>query len=148
MKWCTHILGLLQPQGSLGLLPPQGSLVCVQGTHVVSGDGLCVVLRTGNGTYIAGIAEALAAQGHMNAFDYAVRRIVYVFITFVVVMVPLVIVLNGLTTGNYLAAIWSCTVAMKRSSILCIFTYLCVDIHCIHAAPSLSLCQEVAFSGL
>ena len=76
--------------------------VHVQGTHVVSGDGLCVVLRTGNQTYIAGIAQALAAKGHMNAFDYAVRRVVYVFIIFVVVMVPLVIVLNGLSTGKCL----------------------------------------------
>jgi len=72
----------------------------VQGTHVVTGDGLCVVLCTGNDTYISGIAAALAAQGHMNAFDYSVRRIVYVFIAFVVVMVPLVIVLNGLTTSE------------------------------------------------
>ncbi|KAL3134439.1 hypothetical protein ABBQ38_006496 [Trebouxia sp. C0009 RCD-2024] len=79
--------------------------LCFAGTHVVSGDGLCVVLRTGNETYIAGIAKALAAQGHMNAFDFAVRRIVYMFIAFVVVMVPLVIVLNGSTTGDWHGAV-------------------------------------------
>ena len=135
MEWCTHILGLLQTQG----------LVFVQGTHVVSGDGLCVVLRTGNETYIAGIAKALAAQGHMNAFDFAVRRIVYMFIAFVVVMVPLVIVLNGSTTGTCLAAFWSCTLAIKNSSILCTVISFCVDSHCIHVAL---LCQEVAFAGM
>ncbi|KAL0018340.1 hypothetical protein WJX77_006201 [Trebouxia sp. C0004] len=79
--------------------------LCFAGTHVVSGDGLGVVLRIGNDTYIAGIAAALAAQGQMNAFDFAVRRIVYVFIAFVVVMVPLVIVLNGLTTRDWHGAV-------------------------------------------
>lgn len=88
---------------------------------MVSGDGLGVVLRIGNDTYIAGIAAALAAQGQMNAFDFAVRRIVYVFIAFVVVMVPLVIVLNGLTTSKFPATYTSNQVI---SNVLCMLVML------------------------
>ena len=110
---------------------------------MVSGDGLGVVLRIGNDTYIAGIAAALAAQGQMNAFDFAVRRIVYVFIAFVVVMVPLVIVLNGLTTSKFPATYTSNQVFFN---VLCMaVTALCVAIYSLLMAPCLSMCREVGF---
>ena len=72
----------------------------VQSTSVVSGSGKGVVIATGRATYIASLARALPSGHLMNAFDFAIRRIVYLFIGFIVVMVPLVIVCNGLTTGE------------------------------------------------
>lgn len=65
---------------------------------MVSGSGKAVVLATGDGTYVASLMRQLPSGHVMNAFDYAVRRIVYLFIGFILVMVPLVIVLNGTTT--------------------------------------------------
>ncbi len=72
----------------------------MQSTSVVSGSGKGVVIATGKATYIASLARALPSGHLMNAFDFAVRRIVYLFIVVIVVMVPLVIVCNGLTTGE------------------------------------------------
>jgi Mg2+-importing ATPase len=40
-----------------------------------------------------------------SAFDRAVRRIVLLFIAFIVVMVPIVIVLNGTTSGSWSGAV-------------------------------------------
>ncbi|KAK9846484.1 hypothetical protein WJX81_005045 [Elliptochloris bilobata] len=78
--------------------------LCFAGTYVASGTATAVVLSTGDSTFIASIARALAARPELNAFDRAIRRIVYLFILFIVVMVPIVIGLNGWTTGDYHAA--------------------------------------------
>lgn len=72
----------------------------MQSTSVVSGSGKGVVVATGAATYIASLARALPSGRTASAFDYAVRRIVYLFIAFIIVMVPLVIVLSGTTTGK------------------------------------------------
>lgn len=70
----------------------------LQSTFVVSGSGKAVVVAAGRATYIASLARVLPSGHIMNAVDFAIRRIVYLFITFIVIMVPLVIVCNGLTT--------------------------------------------------
>ncbi|CAL8460948.1 g479 [Coccomyxa elongata] len=75
--------------------------ICLMSTFVVSGSGKAVVLATGDGTYVASLMRQLPSGHVMNAFDYAVRRIVYLFIGFILVMVPLVIVLNGTTTSDW-----------------------------------------------
>lgn len=72
--------------------------VLLQSTFVLSQSGKAVVIATGRATYIASLARVLPSGHLMNAFDYAIRRIVYLFITFIVIQVPLVIVCNGLTT--------------------------------------------------
>ena len=61
-----------------------------------------MVVATGSGTYVASLTAALPSGHILNAFDYAVRRIVYLFMGFIIVMVPLVVVLNGTTTGAVL----------------------------------------------
>lgn len=57
-------------------------------------------MATGQGTYIASLTRALPTGHVMSAFDYAVRRIVYLFIAFILVMVPLVIIISGASTGR------------------------------------------------
>ena len=74
--------------------------LAVQSTSVVSGSGKGVVIATGSATYVASLARALPGGHELNAFDFAIRRIVYLFIGFVVIMTPLVLVCNGLTTGE------------------------------------------------
>lgn len=71
--------------------------VRAQSTSVVSGSGKGVVVATGAATYIACLALALPRGSAMTAFDWAVRRVVYLFIAFIIIMVPLVIVLSGTT---------------------------------------------------
>lgn len=49
---------------------------------------------------MAGISRTLGSERLLTAFDYAIRRVVYVFIIFIVVLVPLTIALNGISTGE------------------------------------------------
>lgn len=57
-------------------------------------------MATGQRTYIASLTRALPTGHTASAFDFAVRRIVYLFIAFIIVMVPLVIVISGASTGE------------------------------------------------
>jgi magnesium-transporting ATPase (P-type) len=99
-----HTGGGLEAENTLCHLtqrpPEQEHSVSLQSTSVVSGSGKGVVVATGAATYIASLARALPSGRTMTAFDFAVRRVVYLFIAFIVIMVPLVIVLSGKTTSE------------------------------------------------
>ncbi|CAM6092107.1 unnamed protein product [Calypogeia fissa] len=75
--------------------------ICFMGTSVVSGSGMGIVLTTGNNTYISGIAAELAKAAPVNAFQKGVRRVSYLLICFMLCMVPIVIVISGLTTKKW-----------------------------------------------
>lgn len=63
------------------------SLHAMQGSNVISGTAICVVLATGRDTYTGRIATSMSQGRQLNAFDFAVRRVVFLFIWFLVVMV-------------------------------------------------------------
>ena len=89
-----------------GAAPPPGAgllgarTLGFMGTHVVSGAGLGVVVATGRHTYISTVAGALRAPG-ANAFQRGVRRVSYLLIAFMVVVVPLVVAIQGSVTGDW-----------------------------------------------
>lgn len=72
----------------------------LQGTSVVSGSGRAVVVATGPRTLVAACAGAPAKRGHGGSFAAAMWRISFLFLAFIAAMVPLVICLNGYTTGK------------------------------------------------
>ena len=75
-------------------------MVPVQGSSVVSGSGRAVVLSTGTRTLMATYAASGGSSSHASEFAAAMWRITFVFIAFIAVMVPIVIVVNGKTTGE------------------------------------------------
>lgn len=75
--------------------------VCFLGTSVESGSGTAVVVCTGEGTYLGSIASALVGQQVQTAFDKGVSRFTWLMIRFILVMVPLVFLINGLTKGDW-----------------------------------------------
>jgi len=78
--------------------------VCFMGTNVVSGTATAAVVATGRGTYFGSIASAVAGQRELTSFDRGVNRFIWLMIRFMLVMVPLVFVINGLTKGNWMEA--------------------------------------------
>ncbi len=78
--------------------------VAFMGTDVVSGSATAVVAATGGGTCFGGVARALAGDDAPTAFDRGVRRYILLIVRFMLVMVPLVFVVNGLTKGDWLQA--------------------------------------------
>jgi Mg2+-importing ATPase len=75
--------------------------VCFLGTSVESGSSTAVVVETGERTQLGAVAKAVSGQETQTAFDKGVSRFTWLMIRFIVVMVPLVFVLNGVTKGNW-----------------------------------------------
>jgi Mg2+-importing ATPase len=83
----------------LGLLELQN--ICFLGTSVERGTGLGVVVMTGVKTYLGSMASALVVQEVQTSFDKGVSQFTWLMIRFILVMVPLVFVINGLTKHNW-----------------------------------------------
>jgi Mg2+-importing ATPase len=76
------------------------------GTNVVSGAGLAVVLATGNQSYLGALAGKVSAMDRSpTAFQMGVNKVSWVLIRFMLVMVPLVLLINGLTKGDWTEAL-------------------------------------------
>ena len=79
--------------------------ICFMGSAVVSGIGCGVVVLTGPRTAFGLVASAIAKQRVLTSFDKGINRFTWLMLGFIVVMVPLVFVINGLTKGNWLEAL-------------------------------------------
>jgi len=79
--------------------------VAFMGTNVVSGTASAMVVATGARTYFASIAQQISGQRELTSFDLGINRFVWLIIRFMLVMVPLVFLVNGLTKGNWLEAL-------------------------------------------
>jgi Mg2+-importing ATPase len=75
--------------------------ICFLGTSVESGTGTAVVVATGESTYLGSLARAVVGQQVQTAFDKGVSRFTWLMIRFILVMVPLVFLINGLTKGDW-----------------------------------------------
>jgi Mg2+-importing ATPase len=83
----------------VGLLERSNS--CFLGTSVESGTGKAVVIATGPNTYFGHIARSLEGEQEETSFDRGIKKFTWLMIRFMLVMVPLVFVINGLTKHNW-----------------------------------------------
>jgi Mg2+-importing ATPase len=79
--------------------------ICFMGSNVISGTATAVVVATGDRTYFGSIASTITAQRQLTSFDLGVNRFIWLIIRFMLVMVPLVFIINGLTKGNWIEAL-------------------------------------------
>ena len=77
------------------------SNLCFLGTSVESGSATAVIIATGPQTYFGKVARSLAGQQVETAFDKGVKKYTWLMIRFMLVMVPLVFVVNGLTKHDW-----------------------------------------------
>jgi P-type Mg2+ transporter len=75
--------------------------LCFLGTSVESGAATAVILTTGAQTYFGKVASSLASQQPDTAFDKGVKRFVWLMLSFMLVMVPMVFLINGLMKHNW-----------------------------------------------
>ncbi|HTI50214.1 MAG TPA: HAD-IC family P-type ATPase, partial [Planctomycetaceae bacterium] len=87
-----------------GRSPLELANVCYLGTSVESGTAIAVVVATGLTTYLGGMSSALVTQEPPTSFDRGVSQFTWLMIYFILVMVPLVLVINGLTKGDWKVA--------------------------------------------
>ncbi|MGJ0393528.1 MAG: magnesium-translocating P-type ATPase [Methylocystis sp.] len=79
--------------------------LCFMGANVVSGYGTGVILRTGGKTFFGQLAEEIAGRRVPTAFDKGVNKYTWLMIRFILVMVPTVFLINGLTKHDWLEAL-------------------------------------------
>jgi P-type Mg2+ transporter len=75
--------------------------VCFLGTSVESGAATGVVVETGLKTYLGGMASSIIGQEVQTSFDKGVAKFTWLMIYFIMVMVPLVFLINGLTKHDW-----------------------------------------------
>lgn len=81
------------------------SNICFMGTNVVSGQGHAIVVATGNHTYFGSLSKAIVGTRAETSFDRGVKSVSYLLIRFMLVMVPIVLVINGVVKGDWLEAL-------------------------------------------
>jgi Mg2+-importing ATPase len=74
------------------------------GTYVTSGTGMVVVLATGARTRFGKLAREASAAREPTAFERGVNGYIWLIARFMLVMVPAVFLINGLTKGDWLQA--------------------------------------------
>ncbi|MFJ4256060.1 magnesium-translocating P-type ATPase [Pseudomonas monteilii] len=75
--------------------------ICFMGTNVVSGRARAVVVATGRRTYFGSLAKAIAGSRSQTAFDRGVNSVSSLLIRFMLVMVPVVFMINGVVKGDW-----------------------------------------------
>ena len=80
------------------------SNICFMGTNVVSGTARAVVVATGPRTYFGSLAKAIVGSRTQTAFDRGVNSVSWLLIRFMLVMVPIVLLINGFTKGDWAEA--------------------------------------------
>lgn len=74
------------------------------GTNVVSGSAVCVVVATGNQTMFGAMAKSITRTKTVTGFEKGVNSVSKLLIRFMLVMVPIVLLINGFTKGDWLEA--------------------------------------------
>jgi len=87
-----------------GTAPIELTSVAFLGTSVESGAASAVVVATGEDTYLGGMARSLQETAEPTAFDRGISRFTWLMLRFMLVMVPLVFLINGLTKGDWAEA--------------------------------------------
>ncbi len=80
--------------------------ICFMGSAVVSGVGRGVVIHTGRNTAFGEVADAIAGQRILTAFDTGITRFTWMMLGLIAIMVPLVFLINGLSKGNWFDALF------------------------------------------
>ncbi len=85
--------------------PLEQSNLVFMGTNVVSGAATALVVATGNSTYFGTLAARVSAANHApTAFQAGVNSVSWLLIRFALVMVPVVLLVNGFTKGDWTEA--------------------------------------------
>jgi Mg2+-importing ATPase len=80
--------------------------ICFMGTNVVSGTACARVVATGSQTYFGALAKNVLSHKRVEtSFDRGVSSVSWLLIRFMLVMVPIVFLINGLTKGDWLSAL-------------------------------------------
>jgi len=90
-----------QAAGVASRNPLERGNLCFMGTNVISGSALGLVVATGRRTYFGSLARSVIGHRSLTSFDHGVNSVTRVLIAFMLVMVPVVFLINGLAKGDW-----------------------------------------------
>lgn len=89
------------------------SNICLMGTNVTSGTARGIVVATGADTYFGSLAKSIIGTRAQTSFDRGVNSVSWLLIRFMMIMVPIVLLINGFTKGDWFeATLFSLAVAV------------------------------------
>lgn len=80
------------------------SNIAFMGSNVISGSAAAVAVCVGDNTLFGSMASAVAGEAAETSFTRGVNAVSWVLIRFMLIMVPLVFLVNGITKGDWLDA--------------------------------------------
>lgn len=80
------------------------SNIAFMGSNVISGSAVAVTICVGNDTLFGSMTSSIAQEAPETSFTKGVNAVSWVLIRFMLVMVPLVFIVNGVTKGDWLNA--------------------------------------------
>jgi len=95
---------LASREARTGIPPLECPNICFLGTSVESGAATAVILATGPQTYFGSMARSMTGDPEPTSFDKGVKQFTWLMIRFIVIMVPLVFLINGLTKHDWRGA--------------------------------------------
>ena len=75
------------------------------GSNIVSGSAKAVILLTGNRTYFGSMAKSLNTFNEKSSFEQNIDSISRLLISFMIIMVPVIFIVNLVTKGNWLQSL-------------------------------------------
>lgn len=106
----SSMTGEAMPVEKFALATPTESMfdlenICYMGTNVISGTALGLVIATGRNSYLGDLTQRLTNFKKIPTdFQKGVNKISWMLIQFTILMVPIVLVINGLTKHNWTEA--------------------------------------------
>ncbi|WP_293915319.1 MULTISPECIES: magnesium-translocating P-type ATPase [unclassified Sphingobacterium] len=85
--------------------PIEISNICFMGTNVISGSASAIVVATGSSTYFGTISKTIVGERPETAFDKGVNKVSFLLIRFMLVMVPVIFLINGVLKGDWMNAL-------------------------------------------
>ncbi|MBP8753266.1 MAG: magnesium-translocating P-type ATPase [Chitinophagales bacterium] len=79
--------------------------LCFMGTTVESGAATAVVITTGSSTYFGSIGRSLVGENPATSFDLGINKVSTLLIRFMLIMVPVIFLVNGLVKGDWMEAL-------------------------------------------
>ncbi|MDP4120617.1 MAG: HAD-IC family P-type ATPase, partial [Bacillota bacterium] len=83
----------------------EASNIAYMGTNVLSGSATAIVIETGNNTYFGSIAKDLTGHRAQSSFERGVANVSKILVRLMMIMVPIVFVINGLTKNSWIDAL-------------------------------------------
>lgn len=106
----SSLTGESEPVEKFGGVSPTANSVTdynnitFMGSNVISGSATAVVISVGDNTLFGSMASLIATEAVETSFTKGVNAVSWVLIRFMLIMVPIVFFINGITKGDWLDA--------------------------------------------